>query len=223
MIDKLYEYRFNIFFITQLIILFGSLLFPHEFFDNILSPILFLVNTLTGILLISKNKKLMWFSIGLFGISLIAFGSGMFQKGSSSSDHLLIQLGIHFLFHAIVTYQIILQIWNAKRVNNTVVIGLMSGYISLGFIAFFLFSTIELIEPGSFIAAIINDNPNGTIRLDSIMYYAYITLMTIGYGEIVPATPVAQKAAILTGLMGQFYLVIVTAIVVGKYIIHSKK
>jgi hypothetical protein len=47
--------------------------------------------------------------------------------------------------------------------------------------------------------------------------------LTIGYGEIVPATPVAQKAAILTGLMGQFYLVIVTAIVVGKYLINTEK
>ena len=59
------------------------------------------------------------------------------------------------------------------------------------------------------------------IELDSIMYYSYITLMTIGYGDIVPATPLAQKATILTGLMGQFYLVIVTAIVVGKYIKHN--
>ena len=66
MIDKLYEYRFNIFITTQLIILFGSLLFPPEFFDNALSPILFLINTLTGILLISKKKKLMWFLIALF-------------------------------------------------------------------------------------------------------------------------------------------------------------
>jgi len=50
------------------------------------------------------------------------------------------------------------------------------------------------------------------------MYYTYITLMTIGYGDISPATPLAKKAAVFIGLWGQFYLVIITAVVVGKYI-----
>ncbi|NAS32027.1 hypothetical protein GTQ40_13660 [Flavobacteriaceae bacterium R38] len=59
--------------------------------------------------------------------------------------------------------------------------------------------------------------------MDSLIYYSYITLLTIGYGEIVPVTPVAQKAAILVGLIGQFYIVIITAVVVEKYIKHSKK
>ncbi|MEM6816304.1 MAG: ion channel, partial [Bacteroidota bacterium] len=56
---------------------------------------------------------------------------------------------------------------------------------------------------------------------EAILYYSYITLLTIGYGEIVPAIPIAQKAAILVGLVGQFYLVIITAVVVEKYIAHS--
>ena len=55
------------------------------------------------------------------------------------------------------------------------------------------------------------------------MYYSYITLMTIGYGDILPITPIAQKAAIFIGLIGQFYLVVLTAIVVGKYINQSSK
>ncbi|MCK8520789.1 potassium channel family protein [Aquimarina sp. D1M17] len=97
----------------------------------------------------------------------------------------------------------------------------MSGYISLGFLAFFLFMTIELLHPGSFSGSLLATN-NDVERFDSILYYAYITLLTIGYGEIVPVTPVAQKAAILVGLIGQFYLVIVTAVIVEKYIVHSR-
>jgi voltage-gated potassium channel len=42
--------------------------------------------------------------------------------------------------------------------------------------------------------------------------------MTIGYGDISPLTPIAKKAAVLIGLWGQFYLVIITALVVGKYL-----
>ncbi|WP_298900557.1 ion channel [uncultured Psychroserpens sp.] len=222
MIKDLYKHRFEIFFGTQLCILFGSLLFPGEFFENILTPILFLVNTIAGIFLVSKKRKLMWFLIILFGISLVVFGSSMMSRQADFEDNFLIRLSVYFVFYILVTHQIILQIWKAKRVNNLVVIGLMCGYISLGFIAFFLFTTIELVEPNSF-RGIVIDTTDTSMGLDSIMYFAYITLMTIGYGEIVPVTPLAQKAAIITGLMGQFYLVIVTAIVVGKYIQHNAK
>jgi len=222
MVKNLYNHRFEIFLTTQVVILFGSLLFPNEFFETVLTPVLFLINTAAGILLVSKKKKLMWFLILLFAVSLIVLGSDVLKRDTRYEQNLLIRLIVYFIFYALVVYQIILQIWKAKKVNNTVVIGLMCGYISLGFISFFLFTIIELAEPGSYAGALLETGTT-SMRLESIMYYAYITLMTIGYGDVVPVTPIAQKAAILTGLIGQFYLVIITAIVVGKYLKHSYK
>ncbi len=98
--------------------------------------------------------------------------------------------------------------------------GLASGYISLGFVSFFLFMLIETVAPGSFKGTLL-ETSSLTVRADSIMYYAFITLLTIGYGEIVPITPMAQKAAIFTGLAGQFYLIIIMTVVLEKYIRHS--
>ena len=98
----------------------------------------------------------------------------------------------------------------------------MSGYISLGFLAFFLFMSIEIIHRGAFTGLLL-ETTNFRVHSDGILYYAYITLLTIGYGEIVPTIPIAQKATILVGLIGQFYLVIITAVVVGKYLKHASK
>ena len=220
MIGNLYKYRFEIFLATQVFILFGSLLVPLDFHERILLPILFLFNILAGILLISKRKKLTWVLGILFIISALIFGSSMITR--SGEGQILSRLSIYFLFHIIVTWNIIQQVWKAKKVGKNVIIGLISGYISLGFLAFFLFMSIELVNPGSFQGSLLNQE-NFDLRMDGIMYYAYITLLTIGYGEIVPVTPVAQKAAILVGLVGQFYLVIITAVIVGKYIEHSKQ
>ncbi len=218
MISKLYEHRFELFLGTQVLILFGSLLVPQEFHEDILLPILFLINIVSGILLISRKKKLMWFFIFLFVISAFSFGGSMFSR--EGGPYIFIRLSVYFVFHIIVTLNIIQQVWRAREVNKTVIIGLMSGYISLGFLAFFLFMSIELLEPNSF-RGLLMENASFDTRADNIMYYAYITLLTIGYGEIVPVTQVAQKAAILVGLCGQFYLVIITAVVVEKYIKHS--
>lgn len=220
MIPKnLYKHRFEIFLTTQLAILFGSLFFPAEFFEYRLLPLLFLASIIAGILLISKRRKVMWFFIGLFVLAAIVFGFDMISR-SQNTENLLFRLSIYFVFHIIVTWNIILQVWKAKRVNKNVIIGLMSGYISLGFLAFFLFMTIEISNPGAFTGPLL-ETENMALRSDGLLYYAYITLLTIGYGEIVPVTPIAQKAAILVGLVGQFYMVIITAVVVEKYIKHS--
>ena len=219
MYSLLFKNRFELFLISQLCILFGSLLFPIDFFERVLLPLLFLTNIIAGIILISRNKKLMWFFIILLGISSVAFGSSMLLQTNDDSP-VLVRLVVFFVFQIFVTYQIIMQIWNAKSVNKKVIIGLMSGYISLGFLAFLLFLMIEILQPGSFKGDLLNTT-SFDMKADSLMYYAYITLLTIGYGEIVPVTQVAQKAAVLTGLVGQFYLVIITAVVVEKYISHN--
>ena len=86
--------------------------------------------------------------------------------------------------------------------------------------SFFLFILIELNNPGAF-KGVLLESGDYFVKADAIMYYAFITLLTIGYGEIVPVTPVAQKAAIFTGLAGQFYLIIIMTVVLEKYIRHS--
>jgi voltage-gated potassium channel len=53
---------------------------------------------------------------------------------------------------------------------------------------------------------------------DNFMYYSYITLLSIGYGDIIPVSVLAQKTSVLIGLFGQMYNVIITAIIVGKYL-----
>ncbi|MEK6155066.1 potassium channel family protein [Flavobacteriaceae bacterium 3-367] len=219
-LKNLYLHRFEFFLITQAFILFGSLFVPYDFHENILLPILFLLNTCAGILLISKKKKLMWFLILLILASLVVFGSSMITR--TTEGNLLARMSIYFVFYIIVTWNIVQQVWGAQYVNKNVIMGLMSGYIALGFLAFFLFLSIELVAPGSFEGVLMSQH-DFDLRADSIMYYAYITLLTIGYGEIIPVTSIAQKAAILVGLLGQFYMVIITAVVVEKYIRHSTK
>lgn len=218
MYDALYTRRFIIFFVLQLALLFGALFFQVDQYETMILPSLIKLNIAAGILLISRKKKLMWIAVALLVLAVSIFGASFFQR--NPDENLSLRLLIYFIFYAMITYEIINQVWQADHVDNTVIIGVMSGYISLGLISFFLFMAVEIHHPGSFRGALL-DNSDFQMRADGIMYYAYITLMTIGYGEIIPASTIAQKAAVLTGLIGQFYLVIITAIVVGKYLKHS--
>jgi hypothetical protein len=217
MLKRFYPYRFQIFFFSQIAILFGSLIVPTYVFETFLSPVLFLLNLLTGIVLLSKKRKTMWFLVALLVISTFLLGSNLIETANEALVG-LIKMGTYFLFYVVVTSEIIKQVWEAKKVSKNVIFGLVSGYISLGLIGFFICLSIEMAYSNSFSGLIV-----GVSITENLMYYSYITLLTIGYGDILPINALAHKAAILIGLMGQIYLVVITAIVVGKYINQSSE
>ena len=219
MLRKFYLIRFEIFFFSLLTILFGSLVVPSVLYENIVSPILFQMNLIAGILLVSGKKKLMWFLIILLIIKVIISGSNLLDnRDESVSD--FVRLATYFLFYLVVTFEMIKQVWNAEKVDKNVIYGLVSGYISLGLIGLFICLTIEFTVPNSF-QGLLTTSIQPESLTDGLMYYSYITLMTIGYGDVIPATALAHKATMLIGLMGQIYIVVITAIVVGKYIKQS--
>lgn len=215
MVKTLYPVRFELFLITQLLILFGSLIVPSTIFGSI-NPFLFLVNLATGVVFVSKDKWVYKFLIGLLILSsiilLILFFSQTFQY-----ELIILRLICFFIFYAIVTLEIIKQVASFSVHKKKAILGLMSGYISIGLLAFFMFTLIEYVEPNSF--ANLQAAKNITIiDLERLLYFSYVTLLTIGYGEIYPISSLAQKGSILVALLGQFYFVILTAIVVGKYL-----
>ena len=214
-----HQYRFEFFLLTQVLILFGSLVVPADSFQRYILPALFVLNTLAGLILVSRKKRLLWFLTGLTILGFFSFGLTLFS--AISNDELIIRYSIYFVFHLVVTMEIIQQVWNAPVVNKNVMMGLMSGYISLGFVTFFICAIIELTYPGSFNGVFL-EGSGGATRLEGMLYYSFVTLLTIGYGDVIPVTPLAQKAALLTGLLGQFYTMIITAVIVSKYILHSK-
>jgi len=218
MLHKLFPYRFELFFISLIIILFGGVIIPKSLFQSTIEPIFFMGNILSGIVMISKTKKVRRFFLFIIIVLCYLFYRIKISNEEGSSFE-FIRLVIYFVFYVIVTAELIKQVWQAKVISKNVIIGLMSGYICIGLVCFFIFLTIEMYHPGSFSGI----NLNGETIIDSLQYYSYITLLSIGYGDITPTTQIAQKAAILTGLLGQFYMVILTATIVGKYIAQIDK
>ena len=209
------KYRFEIYLVTFCLFLFGSLFFPADIFQSYIDPLLILLNMIAGFVLITMRRKTRRI-YGLFFVLMLIFELVRISRPMGGYiDYQIIRLSLLSLFYTVVTIEIILQVMKAREVNKNVIFGVMGGYISLGLIAFFLLLGIHFAEPDSFRGL---EGMQGESLFENLLYYAYITLMTIGYGDISPVKPLAQKAAVLIGLLGQFYLVIITAGVVGKYI-----
>lgn len=219
--DSLYRIRFEMFFFSILLIVFGSLIFPEQLFQDEIIHVFFLLNILSGIVLVSKTRNLLYSYGIIFLIGVLAFAYTLNRSLAVEVDFKVLRLSVYVLFYGLITWEMGRQVLRAERVGKNVIIGVMSAFISLGLITFFIFLSIELLHSGSFGG---NALLGATMEQssDTLLYFSYITILTIGYGDVVPITPIAQKATVLAGLIGQFYLVIIVAVVVGKYISHSK-
>jgi len=58
---------------------------------------------------------------------------------------------------------------------------------------------------------------------DNFIYYSFVTLTTLGYGDIVPSSELARTVSWLEAVYGQIYLTVLIAQLVALYIIHNKQ
>jgi hypothetical protein len=72
-----------------------------------------------------------------------------------------------------------------------------------------VYLVVEGLAPGSF-------RLSGTPEID-LIYYSFVTIATLGYGDIVPLQPYAQMLASLQAVVGQFYIAVVVAWLVSNY------
>ncbi|MEX0589421.1 MAG: potassium channel family protein [Cyanobium sp.] len=122
------------------------------------------------------------------------------------------------------------------RIGMPVLSGAVAGYLMLGISGGLLFSVMETVAPGSFINLMeggrelvlsqlpLNDAGLQVWSLDftRIHYFAFVSLTTVGYGDIIPATPPAQMASVALSICGPLYLAIVMGLLISRYTLQSE-
>ena len=88
----------------------------------------------------------------------------------------------------------------ARRIQGAIAV-----YLLLGFIWAQAYELVALWHPGSFTGTV---DGRGSLPWT---YYSFVTLTTMGYGDIMPVHPLARAAAVLEALTGQLYLAIMLA------------
>jgi len=101
----------------------------------------------------------------------------------------------------------------ARRIDAQHVYAALSAYLLAGFFCGVLYRAIESTWPGSFATA----GTTTTFSIQNAIYFSFVTLATLGYGDIVPRTEVARGIAIVEAVAGQLYLAVLIARLVSLY------
>lgn len=133
-----------------------------------------------------------------FGLTTRIFTALFFGYGAASILHLISkkkEVTRETIFAAIVAYLLIALMWA------------------------FLYMLLEKLAPGSFSFS------EKAIRSETrdFQYFSFVTITTLGYGDVTPLTDKASTLAMLEALIGQIYLVVLVAWLVGMHVSRRSK
>lgn len=91
------------------------------------------------------------------------------------------------------------------------ILGSVCGYLFLGLAWAVAYGMVETSHPGSFTFAPGLRTAESGADPQVLVYYSFVTLTTVGYGDVTPVSPAARTLAWIQALTGQFYLAVIVA------------
>lgn len=120
-------------------------------------------------------------------------------------------------FTVVVIFGYIAQV---HEITADAIYGAVAVYLLIGILWGYLYAFLEVVAPGSFelsriAAALLED------RRLALLYYSFVTLTTLGYGDITATTPIGVSLTIVEAVLGQMYLAVMIARIVGIHVAQS--
>ena len=122
------------------------------------------------------------------------------------------------VFSAYATWKMLLRIVRSERVTGDVLAGALATYIMAGLAFAVVYGVSTNLRPHAFLTA------TGTpASVPDLVYFSFVTLMTIGFGDVTPAGPIVRAVVITEGLFGVVFTTIVMASLVAAYLRHQER
>lgn len=105
------------------------------------------------------------------------------------------------------------EIFSGTPVDRNKLVGTLCVYLLVGLIWAVIYSLILHVDPQAFHG--VGVDARRAVDAD-LVYFSFVCLTTLGFGDILPLTPLARFLVYLEAIVGQFYIAVIVAILVGS-------
>jgi hypothetical protein len=172
------------------------------------------ISTVYGLRL-GRRPMIITLSLGVLSVALgtaSVFVEGLSVHGVAT---LCTAVFYGFLIGLLVRY-----IVRAEKVTADILFGSVSVYLLIGISFSIIYRFIGILNPAAFTVTAGAPVASATSQM-SFTYYSFVTLTTLGYGDIVPLSSYARTFAFLEAITGVLYVAILISRLVGLYITNS--
>ncbi len=154
------------------------------------------------------------FSFGMFFVVVGIILSLLYTARADEWLHVA-SLFTLFAFLLLATISAFRQVAISDEISANRIIGAICIYLLLGVMWSIGYTVLEIVEPGSFKG--LTELADPAWNPDWI-YFSFVTITTLGYGDITPLTPTARTLSFAEAIVGQFYIAVLVAGLVSAYI-----
>ncbi|MEL7372783.1 MAG: potassium channel family protein [Myxococcota bacterium] len=150
--------------------------------------------------------------VGVLLLLMPILGLHVLDLGLSSATLQIASVASASVFLIFVLWVVIVEVLGARRVNPDVLMGGIAIYLLFGYLFAMFYILVERFQPGSFTSIDWN-----SFLAEQMQYFSFVTLTSVGYGDISPVSYFARRLAIMEAVFGQIYL----AVFVGRLVGYS--
>jgi hypothetical protein len=218
-VPKRFEHlRFLQLAVFVLVLLLANAIFPHALVVRSLLSLMFLNTLFVTLSAVGHGPMVGRVLVGIWIIGTLCMGWGEFHSGEGgdrlavfagqSAYLFLIMTGVVATFRYVIT---------TRRASVDTIFAAVVAYLLIGLGFTLLYTMLLGLDPQSFN---VSDRPGFDDRAalpSPLVYFSFVTIATLGYGDITPQLPLPQILAALEAVIGQFYIAIVIAWLVSRY------
>lgn len=194
------------------LLFFGIFVSPLSIAGGLVSDVMvefvFAMILLTGVF---ATPSSIFLRMGMLTIVSLAVITKIFHKfypasfAMANADNIFAVISLVVFSILIINHFLLNKVVLKYRITAAIAV-----YLIFGVLWARLYEIVYIFNPASF-------SLNETINSFSLIYFSFVTLMTLGYGDIVPLSIGARSLAILEGIVGQLYMVILISSLVSEF------
>lgn len=183
--------------------------------DMYVFGLLFTIILLASVYVITHNRWLIL--TGIILASLIFIGLWLNNLFIENRGFLAVEYILMTLYFLMITVIVLRTVIKDNVISYNTIFGAICGYLLIGLVWSFFYSMVYFFQAGAFnfpdVRFVVFDS-----NFQQFTYYSFVTLTTLGYGDITPISNIAKTLAWIEAIVGQVYLTVWIAQLVGLHI-----
>jgi|GEM_PF-765009 len=202
----------------SVLVLFLGLILLDPLIPGSITNLVFCAAGVAGALLLGETKSVSRYLIVILSIALMFLVALAKYFPNHVLESMRGHLGAPLLAMTIALYvgcgaMILKAMLQAREITHHQVIDAVNLYLVLGMFWAHVYTILHAVWPESFSFPVHGKEP-----ASDFVYFSFVTLASLGYGDILPRTAFAQRLAITEAIVGQFYGSVVVAYLLSVYL-----
>jgi len=196
-----------IIFAIMLVLTVHPFLRPLGLFGHLFSTLIIAMVPLSSAFALAENRKKTTIILLITVPFVMLDGVNYFFKIHSL---MIVAFSFGTALYFYISYSLVKNILSIKLVTADLIYCAISTYFLIGMGWTGIYIIVEGISPGSF---------SGKSEPVDLLYFSFVSLTTVGYGDVVPLSVLGQRLAVLEAAMGSIYMAVIVAMIVGRYML----